>query len=69
MGIERGQLDGLVEYFRTRQVKVIMEESEQPKIMVEGLDDDDESEDEDFEAGDESESESGSDQDELGSEE
>ena len=27
MGIERGQLDGLVEYFRSRQVKVIMEES------------------------------------------
>ena len=47
MGIERGELDSLVEYFRSRQVKVIMEKSEQSKIMAEA-EDDDESEDEDF---------------------
>jgi len=41
MGIERGELDSLVEYFRTRQVKVIMEQSEQPKIVAEGMEDDD----------------------------
>jgi structure-specific recognition protein 1 len=67
LGIERGELDSLVEYFRARQVKVIMEQTEQPKIMAEA--DDDESEDEDFEAGEEDESDSESDNDELGSEE
>ena len=34
MGIERGELDTLVEYFRSRQVKVIMEKSEQSKILA-----------------------------------
>ena len=33
MGIEKGELDSLVEYFRTRSVKVIMEKSEQSKIL------------------------------------
>ncbi len=67
LGVERGELDALVEYFKAREVKIIMEQ-EQTKIV--DVADQDESEDEDFEAGDESESESDSDEEEeLGSEE
>lgn len=59
MGIEKPELDALVDYFKARQVKVIMEQKEPTKVMVAG-DEDDESEDEDFEVGEESESESDS---------
>jgi len=52
LGIERGELDSLLEYFRSRQVKVIMEQAEQSKIIADA--DEDESEDEDFEAEEES---------------
>ena len=34
MGIERPELDALVEYFSSRQVKVIMEQTEPSKIMA-----------------------------------
>lgn len=52
LGIERPELEALVDYFKSRQVKIIMEQTEPSKIMVEA--DDDESEDEDFEAEEES---------------
>lgn len=50
MGIERNELDILVEYFRSKDVKVVMEEDvkkNKPDIPDE---DDDEEEDGDFEA-------------------
>ena len=46
MGVERAELDSLVEYFKTRGVKVIMEQQEQAKIVDAA--DEEESEDEDF---------------------
>lgn len=33
LGVERGELDALVEYFKAREVKVIMEQQEQTKIV------------------------------------
>ena len=58
MSIERAELDSLVEYFKSRSVKVIMEQTENNMMAaaaVGGIDaDEDSSEDEDFEAGDES---------------
>ncbi len=67
LGIERPELEALVEYFRARQVKVIMEQKEPSKVMA--AEDDDESEDEDFQADEESDSDSESAEGELGSEE
>lgn len=51
MGIERNELEGLIEYFKARNVKVEMEE-EVKKIQTEivGEDDEDEEEDGDFNA-------------------
>lgn len=68
MGIERGELDSLVEYFKSRQVKVLKEATEQGPIAADA--EDDESEDEDFEAGQESEDDDDEDSeiDEVGSE-
>lgn len=59
LGIEKPELDALVEYFKARQVKVIMEQKETSKVIP-AADDDDESEDEDFEAEEESDSDSDS---------
>ena len=68
MGIERGELENLVEYFSKRQVKVIMQQEAIAKRMAEL--EQDQSEDQDFEADEESESESDQEAEgELGSEE
>lgn len=65
LGIERPELDALVEYFKTRSVKVKMEQQETVKVIAEGDLDDDESDDEDFVEEEEGDSDS-DESDEIG---
>ncbi len=69
MGIERPELEAMLQYFKERNVKIDMDSEQAPgakKLAVEGLGEDDDSEDdEDFDAeeGDDDDSESEEDED------
>ena len=72
MGVERNELEGMVEYFKSRSVAVEMEEDPNQKLKADlGNDDDDDEDDDDFNAeeGDSDDDGSSSEEDESFSEE